>query len=195
MQPAVRACVPSSKRAETAKGSRHCNITEFFKKWHGERVLHHLQRAKILEQEKKIVTKPLLEAETMLQVGWFSFLHSSGSPWHMSATSLVIWRNPSEFITARKPVRRELPDSTCYLHVSRKQQSRKCGVSPCTQRNGLWHLTNTLSITVHLSQKEVGRKYLPNRVVITFARKSQHHRPHMDLQRARQVTPSFKART
>jgi hypothetical protein len=32
MQPAVRACVQSSKRAETAKGSRHCNITEFFKK-------------------------------------------------------------------------------------------------------------------------------------------------------------------
>ncbi len=159
MQPVVRACVQSSKRAETGKGSRHWNITKFFKKWHGERVLHHLQRAKILEQEKKIVTKPLLETETMLQVGWFSFLHSSGSPWHMIATSLVIWRNPSEFITARKPVRRELPDSTCYLHVSRKQQSPKCGVSPCTQRNGLWHLTNTSSITVHLSQKEVGRKY------------------------------------
>jgi hypothetical protein len=151
MQPAVRACVQSSKRAETAKGSRHYNITEFFKKWHGERVLHHLQRAKILEQEKKIVTKPLLEPETMLQVGWFSFLHSSGSPWHMSATSLVIWRNPSEFITARKPLRRELSDSTCSLHVSRKQQSPKCGVSPCTQRNGLWHLTNTSSITVHFS--------------------------------------------
>jgi hypothetical protein len=113
--------------------------------------LHHLQRAKILEQEKKIVTKPLLEPETMLQVGWFSFLHSSGSPWHMSATSLVIWRNPSEFITARKPLRRELSDSTCSLHVSRKQQSPKCGVSPCTQRNGLWHLTNTSSITVHFS--------------------------------------------
>ncbi len=60
MQPAVRACVQSSKRAETTKGSRDCNITEFFKKCHGERVLHHLQRAKILEQEKKIVTKPLL---------------------------------------------------------------------------------------------------------------------------------------
>jgi hypothetical protein len=30
MQPASRACVQSSKRAETAKGSRHCNITEFF---------------------------------------------------------------------------------------------------------------------------------------------------------------------
>jgi len=26
-------------------------------------------RAKVLEQEKKIVTKPLLEAETMVQVG------------------------------------------------------------------------------------------------------------------------------
>jgi len=32
MQPAVRACVQSIKRAETAKGSRHCNITEFFEK-------------------------------------------------------------------------------------------------------------------------------------------------------------------
>jgi hypothetical protein len=32
MQPAVRACVQSSKRAETAKGSRHGNIKEFFKK-------------------------------------------------------------------------------------------------------------------------------------------------------------------
>jgi len=68
MQPAVRACVLSSKRAQTAKGSRHCNITEFFKKWYWERVLHDLQRAKILEQEKKIVMKPLLEAETKLQV-------------------------------------------------------------------------------------------------------------------------------
>jgi len=36
MQPAVRACVQSSKRAETTKGSRDCNITEFFKKWHGK---------------------------------------------------------------------------------------------------------------------------------------------------------------
>jgi len=189
MQPAVRAYVQSSKRAETAKGSRHCNITEFFKEWHGERVLHHLQRAKILEQQKKIVTKPLLEPETMI------LLHSSGSPWHMSATSSVIWRNPSEFITARKPVRRELPDSTCYPHVSRKQQSPKCGVSPCTQRNGLWHLPNTSTITVHLSQKEVGRKYLPNRVVITVARKSRHRRPQMELPRAREVTASFKART
>jgi hypothetical protein len=113
----------------------------------------------------------------------------------MSATSLVIWRNPSEFIPARKPVRRELPDSTCYLHVSRKQQSPKCGSSPCTQRNGLWHLTNTWSITVQLSQKEVGRKYQPNRVVITFAGKSRHHRPQMELPRARAVTASFKART
>jgi hypothetical protein len=46
MQPAVRACVQSSKRTETAKGSSHCNITEFLQKWHGERVLHHLRRAK-----------------------------------------------------------------------------------------------------------------------------------------------------
>jgi hypothetical protein len=111
MQPAVRACVQSSKRAETAKGSRHCNITEFFKKWHRERVLHHLQRAIMLEQEKKIVTKPLLEAETMLvMILLSSFFRQS-------------MRNPSDFITARKPVTRELPDSTCYLHVIRKQQS------------------------------------------------------------------------
>jgi hypothetical protein len=35
MQPAVRACVQISKRAETAKGSRHCNITEFLQKGKG----------------------------------------------------------------------------------------------------------------------------------------------------------------
>jgi hypothetical protein len=32
MQPAVRACVQSSKRPETANESRHCNITEFLQK-------------------------------------------------------------------------------------------------------------------------------------------------------------------